>query len=88
MSTSIEEAVVTGEKHMLSIPDHTGDTRIMWDPRVPEEVELAKKSFKAARDKGMIAYGVAADGSSNGEVIREFDKDMSKVIMVKQLVGG
>lgn len=83
MSTQIEE------KNVLHIPDHTGDTRIMWDPRNPDEVATAKAAFKAAQKQGMTAFAVNTDGSANeGEIIREFNKDTGKIIMVKQLQGG
>lgn len=81
MSTSTEE-------HMLSIPDSTGDNRIMWDPRDADEVAIARKAFNEAKKKGMLAYAVNADGEKTGEVIREFDPTRSKIIMTKQLVGG
>jgi hypothetical protein len=73
----------------LHIMDHTGDTRIMWDPRNKDEVDTAKAAFDAAKKKGMIAYKVdATTGEKTGEVIREFDKKAGKIIMAPQLVGG
>lgn len=87
MTTQIEEKTnVT--KNTLHIPDHTGDARIMWDPRDADEVKIAKAAFKRAQEKGMIAYAVDPQGESTGEVIREFDPARGKIIMVKQLVGG
>ena len=81
MSTAVEE------KNVLHITDATGDTRIMWDPRVKDEVSTAKAAFDAAKKKGMLAYSVDTDGDQD-EVITEFDKKLGKIIMVRQLQGG
>lgn len=75
-------------RHMLSITDGTGDTRIMWDPKNKDEVGAAKAAFDAAKSKGMLAYAVDDNGGRTGEVIREFDKKAGKIIMVRQPVGG
>lgn len=75
------------EKHMLSIADPTGDNRVMWDPRIEDEVKVAREAFHKAQKKGMLAYTVKDDGEK-GEVIREFDPQAGKIIMTKQLVGG
>lgn len=77
------------EKNVLHITDETGDTRVMWDPAVPDEVSAARAAFKKAKDKGMLAYAVdAASGERTGEVIREFDETKGKIIMVRQTAGG
>jgi hypothetical protein len=77
------------EKNVLHITDATGDTRIMWDPAVADEVATAKAAFKKAKDKGMLAYAVDANsGERTGEVIREFDATKGKIIMVRQTQGG
>lgn len=83
MTATIQET----EKHMLSIPDATGDSRIMWDPRDPDEVKLAERHFKDALKKGMAAFKVDKSGGT-GEQIRAFDPNAGKIIMVKQLQGG
>lgn len=73
----------------LHITDETGDTRIMWDPAIPDEVDTAKAAFKRAKTRGMLAYSVDPDsGGRTGEVIREFDPEAAKIIMVRQTRGG
>jgi hypothetical protein len=81
---------VQTEQGMLCIMDSTGDTRIMWDPRNADEVDIAKAAFKKAKDKGMVAYAVdqTTGEKVDGEVIREFDPARGKIIMAPQLVGG
>jgi hypothetical protein len=73
----------------LHITDASGDTRIMWDPANTDEVDTAKAAFDEGKRKGMLAYAVDPDsGGRTGEVIREFDPNKGKVIMVRQTVGG
>ena len=76
-------------QNVLHITDETGDTRIMWDPAVADEVATAKAAFNAAKKKGMLAYAVDAEtGGRTGEVIREFDETKGKIIMIRQTRGG
>ena len=77
---------VETEKNMLSIADATGDTRLMWDPRDADEVKVAKEAFDKAKKKGMLAYSVDEKGEKTGQVIREFDPTLSKIVMT-QAVG-
>jgi hypothetical protein len=75
--------------NVLHITDTTGDTRIMWDPAVADEVDTAKAAFKKAKQKGMLAYAVDPDsGGRTGEVITTFDETKGKIIMVRQTQGG
>jgi hypothetical protein len=79
----------TEEKSTLHIMSKEGDTRIMWDPRIPAEVAAAKAAFDAAKTGGMLAYTVDPNsGEKTGTVIREFDETAGKIIMSPQLVGG
>jgi len=76
-------------QNVLHITDETGDTRIMWDPAVADEVATAKAAFNAAKKKGMLAYAVDAEtGGRTGEGIREFDETKGKIIMIRQTRGG
>jgi hypothetical protein len=73
--------------NLLSIPDSTGDTRIMWDPRDKLETKIAEDAYNTAKDKKMLAYTVGQDGSKD-EVITKFDKKLGKIIMARQPGGG
>jgi hypothetical protein len=76
-------------QHTLHITDATGDTRLMWDPANRDEVATARAAFNAAKGKGMLAYGVKKNGDAKtGDVIRDFDPEMGKIVMVRQLQGG
>lgn len=72
---------------VIIVLDHTGDTRVMWDPRIKDEVDNAKKTFADMKKKGYLAYTVKKNGDP-GEVIQEFDPQAGKIIMAPQLVGG
>jgi hypothetical protein len=81
----METAVVArGE---LAVIDHTGDTKVMWDPNVQVEVDVAKGTFDKMRKNGYLAYSVAPDGKQ-AEQINEFDKAAGKIIMTPPLRGG
>ncbi len=75
---------MTSSLHVL---DHTGDSRIEWDPNVPADVELARKAFDAAKDKKMLIYKTRRDGS-RGEQIKEFDPRAERIVATPQTVGG
>lgn len=89
--TQLDESVTTtveSTQNTLSIAGPNGDTRIMWDPRIPTEVDVARKAFKKAKEKGMLAYSVDPQSGEKGEVIQDFDPEASKIIMTQQLQGG
>lgn len=74
----------------LHVTNHTGDTRIMWDPERPDEIEMARAAWDEARRKRYLAYSVQEDGS-RGEVIPTsagFPTQQGKLIMIPQPVGG
>lgn len=71
----------------LHVMDHTGDSKLLWSPDNPDEVQAAKDLFDSLKAKGYLAYTVEEDGE-RGEVIREFDKTAGRIIMAPQLVGG
>lgn len=72
------------EMHVL---DHTGDTKIIWDPDKPEEVEAARETFNRLKKKNYLAYTVNRSGDK-GTVVREFDPQAEKMILAPQTVGG
>lgn len=81
------EATALKEKRELIILDHTGDTKIIWDPDKPIEVEHARKTFDDMKAKGYLAYRVNAKGDK-GEVLKRFDPEAEKMILAPQTVGG
>lgn len=92
MTTTIVGAIKEAEKsigaHLLRIMDpNEGDLRFTWDPDIPEQVGVARDSFYAAREKGMVGYKVRRDGSK-GTIAKEFDPRAEAIIMAPPLVGG
>jgi hypothetical protein len=79
------DAVAEGRE--LIIMDHTGDTKIIWDPDKTDEVAQARETFDKLRKKGYAAYSVNRKGDK-GEVIREFDPNAEKMILAPPTVGG
>ena len=78
------ETIVRNEMaHMNS----TGDTKVMWDPKNPDEVAAAKVQFDTLRAKGFIAYTVNKKGGT-GDILRQFDPDAEKIILSPPIVGG
>lgn len=75
------------EARELIILDHTGDTKLIWDPEKAEEVEHARKTFSEMKKKGYLAYRVNRKGDQ-GEVMKDFDETAEKMIMAPATVGG
>jgi hypothetical protein len=76
--------MATGE---LCVLDKTGDTKLMWDSAVDDEVDAARRTFNDLKKKGYLAFSVTKKGDK-GEVIKTFDPDAEKIIMAPPLVGG
>lgn len=72
---------------MLEVLDHTGDTKLEWNPRVQAEVDVARGMFDGLKAKGYLAYKLDRNGEK-GEVIRTFDPDAERIVMNPQMQGG
>ena len=64
-----------------------GDTHVIWDPTVADEVANARRMFDDMRAKGFFAYSVSAEGRK-GQQIREVDPNASKIILAPPMAGG
>jgi hypothetical protein len=69
------------------ILDKTGDTKVIFDKNVPEEVEAAEAQFAALIEKGFKAFLVKKDGTP-GRQIKTFNPTAERYIFVPALVGG
>ena len=69
------------------ILDKTGDTKVIFDKKVPEEVEAAKAQFDALIEKGFKAFTVKKNGEP-GKQVKIFDAKAERYIFVPALVGG
>jgi len=74
----------------IAVMGRSGDTKTIWDPNVPDEVEVARMQFdKLVRDKRYSAFRVdSKDPNKKGERMSTFDPEAGRVIFIPQLVGG
>lgn len=72
---------------VMEVMDHTGDTKKIWDPTQPVEVEDARRSFEKLKKEGYAAFSVKEDGTA-GVVIQEFDASAGRIIMRPPMAGG
>lgn len=73
---------------LFEITDASGDTKIMWDSRNPDEVEHAKKTFEDLTAKGFTAFKVNEKTHEKDEMVRTFDPQAQRYIFVGRNVGG
>lgn len=73
----------------MSILNHEGDTKVIWDPENEDECKAAEKQFDILMDKGFTAFEVKKDGKKKtAKTVRKFKPGLGKLIMVPELVGG
>lgn len=82
-----ESPVVEAEQHSLSVIDHTGDTKTIWNTGVQDEIDVAKETFTKLKKKGYLAYRVGRGGEKD-EVLHRFDPEAGAIIMTPPLAGG
>lgn len=76
-----------GNMSEIAVMDRTGDTKTIWDPNNPDEVEVARETFDKLRKKGYLIYRVNTIGNK-GEQMLKFDAKAEKMIAVPPVVGG
>lgn len=64
-----------------------GDTKLIWDADNDDEVKNARRTFDDLRCKGYTAYSVKKSGEKK-KVVKEFDANAEKLILVPAMVGG
>jgi folate-dependent tRNA-U54 methylase TrmFO/GidA len=74
---------------VMEIMDRTGDTKKIWDPTKPVEVEDARRTFNDLKKKGYAAFQVRDDDDGTaGEQMRDFDPNAGRMIMRPPMQGG
>ena len=81
------QAALQGGRAVFQLMDETGDSKKIWNPDVPDEVEDAKESFKRLKKAGYAFFHVDAKGNQ-GEQMNEFAPRSGRYIAVKALAGG
>lgn len=75
--------------HMFEVMGREGDTKLMWDPNLPDEVEGAKRQFDYfTKEKKYAAFACIGDKGDKGEQIRTFDPKAGRIIFCPPLAGG
>lgn len=87
-----EEHLKTGGGAFF-LMDRTGDTKTIWDPSRPEEVEAAQVQFDALTNpeegkQKYVAFKVEEDGEKSSEKMERFDPKAGKIIFAPLLVRG
>ena len=72
----------------LAIMGKEGDTKVIWDPNVQDEVDNAARTFDDLKRKGYLAYEVSGKDASKGEMITAFDAKAGRIIMAPPMAGG
>jgi hypothetical protein len=73
---------------LFEVMGKEGDTKSIWDPNNPDEVEAARKQFDfLVGEKRYAAFAVDKDGNK-GAQIRTFDPKASRIIFVPAMQGG
>jgi hypothetical protein len=72
----------------LRVMGQKGDTRIIWNPRDPDEVAAAKRQFDdLVGEKRFLAFNVTP-GGGKGAQITEFDPQAEKLLITPPMAGG
>jgi len=77
-------------RNAFAVMGQAGDTKTIWDPNNPDEVEVAKASFdKLVASKRFRAFRVSdEDPHKKGERMETFDPKAGRVIFIPPVQGG
>lgn len=87
-TSDMQFADIPSDKNAFAVMGVNGDTKTIWDPNVPAEVDGAREQFALLRKKGYAAYRVTGKDGEKGEVMHEFDPKAGRVIFALPMVGG
>lgn len=71
----------------MSVHGLKGDTKIIWDPENPDEVENARECFNRLKAKRYVPFSVGRKGNKD-ERLTEFDPAEEKIIFTMPMAGG
>jgi hypothetical protein len=72
----------------MHVLDHTGHTKISWDPDNRSEVAAARTAFEAlTKDNKHRAFTVG-DDDKKGRRVDTFDPTLEELVMVPHVSGG
>jgi hypothetical protein len=79
---------VPAGKHAFEVLGESGDTKHIWDKRKEDEVDAARSLFKSLTKKGYRAFHCTGKDGVAGEIMKDFDPDAERMILVPQVAGG
>jgi len=77
----------TVDKIEMAVMNSSGDSKLIFDPKNPKEVEMAQETFDAYRKKGFAAFRLKR-WTGKGERLDKFDPTVNRILFVPPLVGG
>lgn len=76
-------------KHAFAVMGTAGDTKVIWDPDSPVEVEAARAQFNTlTKNNKYRAFYVSGKEGRKDEVMTEFDPAAGRIILVPPMAGG
>jgi hypothetical protein len=76
-------------KLRFAVLDSSGDTKHIWNPEVPAEVEAARVLFGTlVGAQHYSAFRVTDRKGEKGELVRTFDPSHERLIFTPQMQGG
>ena len=73
--------------HVQIVMNHSGDSRYVFNPSQPIDVEEAAFRFDTLRRRGFSAVGFET-GYEQGKVMHRFDPSVERTLFIPQLRGG
>jgi hypothetical protein len=84
---TVEDGPVKG-RHWMAIMGKEGDTKQIWDPEKPDEVDAARVLFDSLKAKGYSAFSVHGKDGEKGKEMKFFDPAAGRVILTPPIRGG
>lgn len=87
LANEVESLELPEGAHVMQFMSDEGDSRIIWDPDNPDEVDAARAQFDTLVGKGYQAYAVRR-GGEKGERVRKFEATAERLILAPATRGG
>jgi hypothetical protein len=71
--------------HTVRILDHSGDTKLTYDPADDAAVESIERRFTALMKQNFVAFDVS---TQPGRIITAFDPAATEIIVSPRFAGG
>jgi hypothetical protein len=59
-------------KSAIAVMSEAGDTKYIWDPTNPDEVELAKEHFERMKERGFLVFKLSPWLHCKGKEVKRF----------------